>query len=395
MNVLSLFDGCSCGMIALERAGIAVSNYYASEVDKWAIKVSSANYPNIVHIGDVTKVSYKDGVLYTENGEYNVGKIDLLIGGSPCQGFSMAGKQVAFDDERSKLYFEYERIMKEIKEHNPEMKFLLENVKMKQEYKDVITTRLGVEPVAINSNLVSAQNRYRLYWTNIEGVHQPEDKGILLKDILQEEFEDKYRIKNGRLKWLKEFGEVKQKDGYIAFNPVKAKCLTVRAEPSWNCTYILQWPHGTNKGGYRALDGKTPSMTVSSWESNNLLLNEGIVRKLTPMECERLQTVPEGYTSCVSDSQRYKILGNGWTVDVISHIFKGLLAQDDYDMYNEFIDETSNGANVKNIAKIQEDIKVQIDGMIDSEIYSHEEIQEFREEMEKYVKDLQDNLVEA
>jgi len=319
MNVLSLFDGMSCGRIALDRVGIKVTNYFASEIDKYAIKVSQHNWDDITHIGDVTKISFAEGVLYTEAGEFQVGSIDLVIAGSPCQGFSMAGKQLAFNDERSKLYFVFERILKEIQAENPEVKFLLENVKMKQEYKDVISERLGVNPVAINSNLLSAQNRYRLYWTNLN-IDPVEDKGMYLKDILQEKVPEKYYIKGGRLEWLKTFGEVKERDGYIAFNPNKAKCLTVRTEPSWNCTYILQWPHGSNKGGYRALNGKTPSLTTSSWESNNLLLNEGVVRKLTPEECEKLQTVPVGYTSCVSDSQRYKMLGNGWTVDVIAHI---------------------------------------------------------------------------
>jgi len=319
MNVLSLFDGMSCGRIALDRVGIKVTNYFASEIDKYAIKVSQHNWDDITHIGDVTKISFAEGVLYTEVGEFQVGSIDLVIAGSPCQGFSMAGKQLAFNDERSKLYFVFERILKEIQAENPEVKFLLENVKMKQEYKDVISERLGVNPVAINSNLLSAQNRYRLYWTNLN-IDPVEDKGMYLKDILQEKVPEKYYIKGGRLEWLKTFGEVKERDGYIAFNPNKAKCPTVRTEPSWNCTYILQWPHGSNKGGYRALNGKTPSLTTSSWESNNLLLNEGVVRKLTPEECEKLQTVPVGYTSCVSDSQRYKMLGNGWTVDVIAHI---------------------------------------------------------------------------
>ena len=325
IKVLSLFDGMSCGRIALERAGIEVAEYYASEVDKYAIKVSEHNYPDIIRVGDVTKVSYKDGVLTAEFGEFSVGKIDLVIAGSPCQGFSMSGKQLAFDDPRSSLYFEFERIMGEIKSFNPDVKFLLENVKMKQEHKDVITQRLGVEPIAINSKLVSAQNRYRLYWTDISNnIAQPEDKEIYLVDILDAEVEDKYFVKEGRLSWLKNFGEVKEKGGYVAFNPAKAKCLTVRAEPSWNTTYILQWPRGANKGGLRAKDGKTPSLTVSSWPANNLLLNDGMVRKLTPVECERLQTVPEGYTDCVSDTQRYKMLGNGWTVDVIAHILKGM-----------------------------------------------------------------------
>ena len=277
----------------------------------------------------MTKVVFRDGKLFTENGEFLVGKIDLVLAGSPCQGFSMAGKQLAFDDPRSSLYFEFERILSEIKVENPEVKFLLENVKMKTEHKAVITERVGVEPVAINSNLVSAQNRYRLYWTNIsDSIAQPEDKVILLKDVLEEAVGKEYYIKAGRLKWLKEFGEVKEKEGYVAFNPVKAKCLTEKSSdelsPSWNCTYILQWPHGTNSGGFRALDGKTPTLTTASWEANNYLLNEGSVRKLTPIECERLQTLPDNYTKCASNTQRYKALGNGWTVDVIAHILKEL-----------------------------------------------------------------------
>ena len=327
LKVLSLFDGMSCGQIALQRLGYNQDDYeyYASEIHAPSIKVTQHNFPNTIQLGDVTQVSYKEGVLYSENGEHTVGKIDLILAGSPCQGFSMAGKQLAFDDERSKLYFIFERILKEIQAENTDVKFLLENVKMKQEYRNVITKRLGVDPVAINSNLVSAQNRYRLYWTNTINITKPEDKEILLKDILQENVQEKYYIKNGRLQWLKNFGEVKEHKGYIAFNPIKAKYLMVQAELSWNCTCILQWPHGSNNGGYRALDGKTPTLTTSSWESNNLLLNEGLIRKLTPEECEVLQTVPVGYTSCVSDSQRYKMLGNGWTVDVIVHVLKQLL----------------------------------------------------------------------
>lgn len=258
-----------------------------------------------------------------------------------CQGFSLAGKQIAFDDPRSKLYFEYERILNELKVINPNIKFLLENVKMKQEFKDVITTRLGVEPIAINSNLVSAQNRYRLYWTNIKGVAQPEDLGIYLKDIIEHDVNDKFFIKAKRLKWLKE------KDGY---SPSKAKCLTVRSEPSWNTTYLVQPVREVGRrldaNGVRCDSDKSVPITrryevgtsgksncittvqkdsfVIQWPSTSLLLNEGLVRKLTPVECERLQTVPDGYTSAVSDTQRYKMLGNGWTVDVIAHIFRGL-----------------------------------------------------------------------
>ena len=316
MNVLSLFDGMSCGQIALNRAGIEYDKYFACEIDKHAIKVTQNNYPSTIQLGDVTKVSAKD-----------LPKIDLLIGGSPCQGFSLAGKMLNFEDERSKLFFEYLRLLKEIREVNPNVKFLLENVKMKQEWIDTINELLGVKGVFINSKLVSAQNRPRWYWTNICNIQQPEDKELYLEDILEENIDDKYFIKGGRLQWLSKFGELKEKQGYVAFNPDKAKCLTVRPEPSWNCTYILQWPRGYNNGGVKAQDGKVPSLTTSSWPSNNLLLNEGLVRKLTPVECERLQTVPDGYTAYVSDSQRYKMLGNGWTVDVISHIFEGLKSE--------------------------------------------------------------------
>lgn len=315
MNVLSLFDGMSCGRIALDRVGINTDKYYASEIDKHAIQVSQKNFPDIIHLGDVTK---------WEDWDIDFSKIDLLIAGSPCQGFSMAGKQLAFDDPRSALYFVFEDILNKIRSVNPRVKFLLENVRMKKEHKDVITSRLGVSPVAINSNLFSAQNRQRVYWTNIEFDLNMEDKGEYLHNILDQEVDEKYFIKAGRLKWLKEFGEVEDKAGYVAFNPLKAKCPTVRGDPSWNTTYILQWPRGTNKGGIRAINSKTPSLTTSSWPANNLLLNEGLVRKLTPEECEKLQTVPVGYTACVKDTHRYAMLGNGWTVDVIAHIFKGL-----------------------------------------------------------------------
>ena len=170
MNVLSCFDGMSCGQIALNRAGIEYENYYASEIDKYAIKVTQANYPDTIQLGDITKVKVQD-----------LPEIDLLIGGSPCQGFSFAGKQLNFDDPRSKLFFEFVRLYKELQ---PKY-FLLENVKMKKEYQDVISDLLGVEPIEINSALVSAQNRKRLYWTNIPVVGLPEDKNANFQDIKQ------------------------------------------------------------------------------------------------------------------------------------------------------------------------------------------------------------------
>lgn len=293
MNVLSLFDGMSCGRIALDRVGIKVTNYFASEIDKYAIKVSQHNWDDITHIGDVTKISFAEGVLYTEAGEFQVGSIDLVIAGSPCQGFSMAGKQLAFDDERSKLYFVFERILKEIQAENSEVKFLLENVKMKQEYKDIISERLGVSPVAINSNLVSAQNRYRLYWTNICEITQPQDKGILLKDILQDVVDSKYSITH--------FVGGVPRSNYMQFN-LNGKGNNSQSQ---RCYYVTS---------------KSSCLDCSAVAK---IIDNDVVRKLTPEECEKLQTVPVGYTSCVSDSQRYKMLGNGWTVDVISHILKG------------------------------------------------------------------------
>lgn len=170
INVLSLFDGMSCGQLALQRAGIKVKNYYASEIDKYAIKVTMKNFSNTIQVGDITKLKGS-----------NFPHIHLLMGGSPCQGFSFAGKQLNFNDPRSALFFEYVRLLKEVK---PDY-FLLENVRMKQEYQDVINEALGVKPVMINSALVSAQNRVRLYWSNIPGITQPEDKGIMLKDIIE------------------------------------------------------------------------------------------------------------------------------------------------------------------------------------------------------------------
>ena len=182
MNVLSLFDGISCARVALEREGIKVDKYFASEIDKHAIKVTQKNFPDTIQIGDITKIHYENGILEYENVMQDIGRIDLLIGGSPCQGFSFAGKQLNFEDERSKLFFEYVRLLRETK---PKY-FLLENVKMKKQYQDIISEYLGVQHIEINSALVSAQNRRRLYWTNIPNVTQPKDRGIFLKDIVHE-----------------------------------------------------------------------------------------------------------------------------------------------------------------------------------------------------------------
>ena len=341
MNVLSLFDGMSCGRIALEKAGIKIDKYYACEIDKFAVNVSKANYPDIIHLGDVKDLTWNDLTLHSHLRP----KIDLLIGGSPCQGFSFAGKHLNFDDPRSKLFIEFVRLMDETK---PRW-FLLENVRMKQESQDIISRYLGVQPVMINSNLVSAQNRKRLYWTNIPFT-MPEDRGIMLKDIIENGLVDRDKAlcvtstyKNGPRP--KDYFEKSKRQ--IVFDFVdrdKAYCLDANYFKGGNLSalknyfeksrrqlvfsepLIVQRPRGKNKFGYRALDGKTPTLSSNSWEQNNFLVNSETLkwRKLTPLECERLQTVPEGYTAHVSNTQRYKMLGNGWTVDVVAHIFKNL-----------------------------------------------------------------------
>jgi site-specific DNA-cytosine methylase len=434
MNVLSLFDGMSCGQQALERIGIKVDNYIASEIDKYAIQVTMANYPNTKQLGSVINV----------NG-YDLPKIDLLIGGSPCQSFSFAGKRkgMSTKDEQeiltlehylqlksegyefegqSYLFWEYMRLLNEVK---PKY-FLLENVMMGEKWEKVLSKAIGVNPIEINSALVSAQNRRRLYWTNIgmqpmglfgdleSIIEQPKDKGILLKDILQSEVDEKYFLSEKAInKCLK---STANENMLITDNKDKSSCLiagyyktpfdgtyvrdkqftgldlnakfrTIRTGGSATATDKHNWDlivHNTQKrdsnrpsiqknknaGGSGHLsrnDGKTYCLDtgnsnaveirkVKQLSTNNksnggtqpyqqdriydingispalqsqltkgsTMINTSRIRRLTPIECERLQTVEDNYTNHVSDSQRYKMLGNGWTVDVIAHIFNYL-----------------------------------------------------------------------
>ena len=309
MNVLSLFDGMSCGRIALEKAGIKIDKYYACEIDKFAVKVSKANYPDIFQLGDVKDLTWNDSSLHSHLRP----KIDLLIGGSPCQGFSFAGKHLNFDDPRSKLFFEFVRLMDETK---PRW-FLLENVRMKQESQDIISRYLGVQPVKINSSLVSAQNRKRLYWTNIPFT-VPEDRGIMLKDIIEDGLVDRDKAhcldanyhKGGNLKIYFEKSRrqlVFSQDGMCHVGDADLK------------------GHDLIKRVYHP-EGKSPTLNACTGGNREPKIATDNLkwRKLTPLECERLQTVPEGYTAHVSNTQRYKMLGNGWTVDVVAHIFKNL-----------------------------------------------------------------------
>ena len=398
MNVLSLFDGMSCGQIALDRIGIKPTNYFASEIDKFAIQTAKKNFPDTIHFGDVTQIQTSGDHLLDE---FECGhKIDLLIGGSPCQGFSYSGKRLNFEDKRSKLFFEYVRLLKALK---PKY-FLLENVRMAKASQDIISEYLGVEPIVINSNLVSAQNRHRLYWTNIPNVTQPKDKGIVLKDVLEdydtigeEHFHSNKAMEymeRGNKKWMQ--AGSRRTDRYTQ-SPDKQKAFTLTANfhkgvpynyfddtraTSNETTGLILEGHATNLNGHDYVkriyspDGKAPSLCASSGgnlepkvsvkgarivnrrldengtrkdndtsiplqaqievraddisnclttvQKDSIVVKDKRWRKLTPLECERLQTVPDNFTEGVSNTQRYRQLGNGWTVAVIEHILKGI-----------------------------------------------------------------------
>ena len=287
--VLSLFDGMSCWRLALERAWVPVRRYFASEIDRYSIQVSENNRPDVIQVGDVREIRVRSdikatGIARRPDGDTNVyvgdNGLDLLIGGSPCQWFSSAGKGLNFSDPRSKLFFEFVRILNEAKPRY----FLLENVKMKKEWQNIISEHLfGIQPVEIDSALVSAQRRKRLYrvWKRNEDwgysqviVSQPIDKGIFLRDSTL-------------------YGENK----------------------------IWQYPRWFNEWWIK--EGKSTTLSSHWWQYNNFIVGDMTwLRSITPIECERLQTLPDDYTAGVSNSQRYKMLGNGWTVDVIAHIFR-------------------------------------------------------------------------
>lgn len=282
MNILSLCDGMSCCHIALDRAGIPVDKYFAAEIKDIGIKVTKANYPDTIHIGDVNKITYKDGTLYTENGNYKV-KIDMVAFGSPCQSFSQAMKadmRIGLADKvRSGLFLECYRILKEV---NPKW-FLLENVgSMRKEDQQFLTECMGVEPIRINSSLVCTALRDRLYWTNIPNVTKPEDKGIKLQNILTSGYTDRD----------------------------KARALLVSdSRPLVSKDKMLH---------------RYKKFTTIVWEEKG---NDDSIRYLNQTELERCQTVPEGYTSCLTRNEAANVLGDGWTIDVIAHIFSGLTKQ--------------------------------------------------------------------
>lgn len=358
-NVVSFFDGMSCGQLALQKTGIEVTNYFACEIDKYAMKVAKHNFPNTIELGDVTKVFAKD-----------LPKIDLFFGGSPCQGFSFAGKQLNFEDPRSKLFFEFVRMLNEIRETNPDVLFLLENVKMKKEYENIISEHLGVEPVFINSALVSAQNRKRLYWTNIPGLTQPKDKGITWGDVRERGVNaQSYYYTEKAMQWLGRVSQKKNKQLTVHSDSDKMQMLEAshcKKYSNQRFFGIVDLPEdsqtvGAMRGRYLIdgkrqdgnqltkgltkqyiefrYDGKTNALTTVGKDNvivpftlpNRIPADEFFFRYITPLECERLQTVPDNYTNVVSDTQRYRMLGNGWTVDIISHIFSFIKQKRSYE----------------------------------------------------------------
>lgn len=309
MKILSLFDGISCARVALERAGIKVDAYSAIEIDKYAIQISQKNYPDIYRWDDVKTYKGCDGIY------------DLLIGGSPCQDLSIAKRdRKGLDGERSGLFWEYVRILKEVK---PKY-FILENVaSMPQEAKDLITKTLGVEPIMINASLVSAQNRKRLFWTNIPNVTLPEDGGILLKDILEEKVDEKYVYNSNNKINTNQGNRVYGVDG----KGVTLKALGGGGGAKTGLYRIEKEPHGTAldyyndtivPNGKAKVLGTNPQSTTAV--AGQLVNDNSVIRKLTPIECERLQGLPDNYTEGVSNTQRYKALGNAFNVDVVAHI---------------------------------------------------------------------------
>lgn len=300
MIVLSLFDGMSCGQIALIELGVKVERYYASEVDKQAIAQTQLNFPNTIQLGDIN---------HWQEWDINWGTVDLILAGSPCQGFSLAGKQRGLEDSRSKLFWVFNDIRKRVLEENPNALFLLENVRMQPEYEQVINDALGLMPVVINSSLVSAQNRTRLYWSNIrtrrEGlfdvlytdIPQPKDRGIVIRDILDDEVDNKYYIRGGASRDDRHYCDI---------------------------VSVGVWrTHKADYGFRPTLGDKSPTLTARARNDGSgqvAVSNNAFVRRLTPRECARLQTIPDWYRWSCSDAQAYKMLGNGWTIEIIKHI---------------------------------------------------------------------------
>ena len=336
----------SCAQIALKQLGIPVEKYYSSEIDKFAIKQTQLNFPGTILLGDVN--NWKSWNIHWSS-------IDLVCAGSPCQGFSFAGKQLAFDDPRSKLFFVFVEILNHCKKFNPEVKFLLENVDMKKDHLRIISEYVGIFPTKINSALVSAQNRERWYWSNIRtkqiglfdelytDIPQPEDRGLFQEHILQPENEvdKKYHLSKTMMKWLNNHSAKNAHKGYGSGLKVKGpgekmSCLTSgqykqNLSSDYVCTNVKQLSTSIESGGKQPyqqnriydISGKSPALMAGLSSGSNAVFipKTDSIRRLTPIECSRLQTIPDWYKWECSDSQIYRMLGNGWTVEVIMWIF--------------------------------------------------------------------------
>lgn len=338
MNVLSLFDGMSCGRITLSELGIPIEKYYASEVDKFAIKATMQNFPDTIQLGDVRELEVS-----------RMDKIDLIIGGSPCTNLSMSGKRKGLSTKegmevldlqtylelkengfefegQSYLFWEYIRIYHELIKRGDNPKFFLENVEMGKKWESVFNETMGRKGIHINSALVSAQNRRRIYWTDIhDDIPQPEDRGILLKDILEEEVDEKYFLSDKMIERLK--GRVKTENDptCVAMLGRESACLTTVQKD--NLIIVSGTICGFGGVHFREIkSGKSCTLLARARNDGStqpcVRINTKI-RRLTPTECARLQTVPEWYIwDGISDTQRYKMLGNGWNIETIKHIFK-------------------------------------------------------------------------
>lgn len=356
MTILSLFDGMSCGQIALRELGVPITRYYASEIGKHAIAQTMLNFPATIQLGDVEQWRTWD---------IDWSGIDLILAGSPCQGFSLAGKMLGHDDPRSRLYWVFLDILRHVQTCNPSVRYLLENVRMRPQDEQMINDSLGIMPVVINSALVSAQNRVRLYWSDIrtrqEGlwgdlytdIPQPADRGIYIQDTIEEEVDAKYYITSGS--WVQDIagksralrvGGALSPDAKHAWDVIKldrnlspkaqqgkASCLTAGGHSGGNHSDmdVLAIAAGTwrthkrDRGFREASGSKAPCVLARARNdgSGQPCVQYGYqLRRLTPTECARLQTIPSWYQWGCSDTQAYKMLGNGWTVEVIKHILK-------------------------------------------------------------------------
>lgn len=338
LNVISLFDGKACALYCLKQAGFKIKNYYASEIDTHAIKIAKKNHPEIQHIGDVTKLDidntwYKGRTcIIHENGVKMIdGSIDLVIAGSPCQGFSNAGLGMNFEDPRSKLFWTFIHLLRQIQSGNPNVLFFLENVKMKKEWRDIISKELGVEPIHLDHSEFSPTDRQRLYWTNIHITKMPEKRNIIINDILQKEVSGNYIISEKVLA-----RGLRKTYSKPRFNPEKMGTMNTKNNSSQMSidagTTLIQVGLADGIKGYESKrrvydpNGKCPTLLTHQGGHHHakICIDDELWRRLTPIECERVHGMPDNYTEGVSETQRYRMIGNGWECRGVIGLLKNI-----------------------------------------------------------------------